>query len=233
MEKEEKIRVSQKRKKTKTIIAWSLIFVFVALGISGIIFLVSKSADLNGGGVSLPASLIFAEDDWLKGGEKAELTLIEYSDFQCPACANFHPIINKLADDFNNDLKIIYRHFPLPQHKNAVLAAKAGEAAGKQRKFWEMSGLIFNNQDEWSEESGQNARDIFKKFASELNLDIAQFENDLESEEIKKSIDDDYKNGVKLGINATPTFFLNGKKITNPRSYEEFKEIVSEELVKY
>lgn len=230
LEKQDEIQTVRQKQKRKTIAVWSAIFIFIILGIGGIALLVAQKSNTGGQNISLPASLILAEDDWFKGEQKAKLTLVEYSDFQCPACAYFHPIIEKLAEDYKDNLKIVYRHFPLPQHKNAVLAASAAEAGGKQEKFWEMAAAIFESQNEWSETSQSEAGNIFKESAGRLNLNIEQWEKDIESEDIKKSIDDDYKNGVKFGINATPTFFLNGKKLQNPRNYEEFRKIINEEL---
>ena len=233
LKKEENTRVGQRKKKINSIIIYGIIFVFVGLAVSGIIYLVAKKSSANNP-ISLPASLILLEDDWLKGNKEAELTLIEYSDFQCPACAYFHPIVEKLAEDYEDykeDLKIVYRHFPLPQHKNAILAGQAAEAAGKQGKFWEMAGMIFESQNRWSESEQDEAKNIFRELARTLNLNIEQWEKDIENEDIKKSIDEDYKEGVKIGINATPTFFLNGKKLQNPRSYEEFKEMLNKEKI--
>ena len=125
-------------------------------------------------------------------------------------------------------VRFAYRHFPLPQHKNAKLAATVAEAAGKQDKFWEMHDLIFQNQSDWSEE--KNAAVIFAKYAQDLGLDLAQFQTDIASEEIKAKIENDYKSGVKAGVNSTPTFFLNGKKINNPRNYDEFKNAIEQAL---
>ena len=125
-------------------------------------------------------------------------------------------------------VQFAYRHFPLSQHKNAKLAATVAEAAGKQGKFWEMHDLIFQNQSDWSEE--KNAAVIFAKYAQEVGLDLAKFQTDIASEEIKAKIENDYKSGVKAGVNSTPSFFLNGEKITNPRNYDEFKNAILQAL---
>ena len=125
-------------------------------------------------------------------------------------------------------VKFAYRHFPLPQHKNAKLAATVAEAAGKQGKFWEMHDLIFQNQSDWSED--KNAAVIFAKYAQDLQLDLAKFQTDIADEEIKAKIENDYKSGVKAGVNSTPSFFLNGKKINNPRNYDEFKNAILQTL---
>ena len=125
-------------------------------------------------------------------------------------------------------VRFAYRHFPLPQHKNAKLAATVAEAAGLQGKFWEMHDLIFQNQSDWSED--KNAAVIFAKYAQDIGLDLARFQTDIASDEIKAKIENDYKSGVKAGVNSTPSFFLNGKKITNPRNYDEFKNAIEQAL---
>ena len=125
-------------------------------------------------------------------------------------------------------VRFAYRHFPLPQHKNAKLAATVAEAAGKQSKFWEMHDLIFQNQSAWSEE--KNAAILFAKYAQDLGLDLARFQTDIASDEIKAKIENDYQSGVKAGVNSTPSFFLNGKKMDNPRNYDEFKNAIEQTL---
>lgn len=227
---------TQSGRKNKLIALWIIIFLFVAAGIGGIILLVSKST--FSGGVSQPALLTLADNDWILGkkenddivSEGAEATLIEYSDFQCPACAFFSPILEKLSKDLDGKIKIAYRHFPLPQHKNAKIAAYAAEAAGAQGKFFEISAKIFENQKDWSDISENDAKNLFKKMALELGLNIEQFEKDREGEEIKDSVKKDLNDGRTLGINSTPTFYLNGKKMQNLTSYDAFKKAVEEEV---
>lgn len=235
-EKQESALKTQSGKKNKLIALWVVIFLFVAAGIGGIILLVSKST--FSGGVSQPALLTLSASDWILEkkenndivSESTEATLIEYSDFQCPACAFFSPILEKLSKDLDGKVKIAYRHFPLPQHKNAKIAAYAAEAAGAQRKFFEMSSKIFEDQKDWSDISENNAKNLFKELALELGLNIEQFEKDRENGEIKDSVEKDLNDGRVLGINSTPTFYLNGKKMQNLISYDAFKKAVEEEI---
>lgn len=163
--------------------------------------------------------------DWLEGNRVAKTVLIEYSDFQCPACGAYFPILQQLRRDLGPQMAFVYRHFPLPQHQNAKLAAYAAEAAGRQGKFFEMHDMIFEHQSDWSEQS--NARDIFIGYADSLHIDHARFVTDLDSQGIKDKVDNDFNGGVAAGVNSTPTFFLNGQKITNPRSYDEFKNLIT------
>lgn len=230
-EKEENRNQKEKSKKTNMIAIWTIVGLMLVAGIGSIVFLAAKSSSFDGT-VSEPALLALAGDDWTKGGAKAKAVLVEYSDFQCPACAYFMPIVEKLTADFPDDLKIVYRHFPLPQHKNAKIAAYASEAAGAQGKFFEMADKIFEQQKDWENSSEENALKIFKNSAIELNLDMKKFEESLDSEEIKNAVQNNYKDGMALNINYTPTFYLNGNKIVNPKNYDEFKKMIENEINK-
>ena len=201
-------------------------FWFVALlGIGGLIFGFTKfSNQPRTEQEILPVDTV-SPSDWSKGNQEAKVILIEYSDFQCPACGTYYPVIRELFQEFNKDIVFVYRHFPLRNiHPNADLAARAAEAAGRQGKFWEMHDLIFEHQKEWADR--KDAREVFLQYAQSLNLDREQFLVDVDSSEIKDKIDIDYKSGLNFKVNATPTFFLNGEKLQNPRNYEEFKSLI-------
>ena len=159
--------------------------------------------------------------DQVKGNQESKIELIEYSDFQCPACGAYYPYLKQITKEFSEQIRFVYRHFPLKQHKNAELAGRAAEAAGKQNKFWEMHDLLFENQNSWATSS--KAENIFISLAQQLDLDIEKFQQDLGSEEIKNKVGNDLKNGLKVGVNATPTFFLNGKML-DPMSPQKLKE---------
>lgn len=160
----------------------------------------------------------------------AVVTLVEFSDYQCPACGAYFPLVKQLTTEFSDSMTFVYRHFPLSQHKNAPLAAYAAEAAGLQGKYWEMHDKLFQNQKDWSD-SG-NARDIFIGYAKDLKLDVSQFTKDLDNNDIKNKIDRDVNDGNALGINATPTFFLEGEKLTNPGSVAEFESLIKAAIAK-
>lgn len=206
------------------------LWLIVAVVIIGSVFGIIKLASISQTGkTNLTASAI-SDNENTKGSKDAKITLIEYSDFQCPACGSYYPIIKKVNDDLSAQVRFAYRHFPLLQHKNAKLASTVAESAGKQGKFWEMHDLLFQNQSAWSEE--KNASVIFAKYASDLGLDIEQFKNDLTSNEIKNKIESDYKSGIKAGVNSTPSFFLNGKKMeqNQTRNYDDFKNAIEQAL---
>lgn len=151
-----------------------------------------------------------------------------YSDFQCPACATYYPLVKRVVDGNIDKIRFVYRHFPLPQHQNAMPAAQASEAAGNQGKFWEMYDMIFSTHDEW--ENATNTKEVLSNYANSLGIDIKRYAIDVDSKEVKDKISLQLKDGENAGINATPTFFINGKKINNPESYEEFTRLINESL---
>lgn len=172
---------------------------------------------------------IVSETDWKKGAESPKITLVEYSDFQCPACRAYSLMIKDLLLEYNNEVQFVYRHFPLRQiHANAEPAARAVEAAGLQGKFWEMHDILFERQLEWGNQPG--AITLITGYASELGLDVDQFEADLVSDLLKNKVKNDLQEAFSAGFNSTPTFVLNGKIISNPRSLEQFRELISQEL---
>lgn len=176
-------------------------------------------------------SVEVSQTDWVKGDTEGATTLIEYGDFQCPACANYYPLLKKLLEEIPEGLKIVYRHYPLTQiHKNAIPSAKAAEAAGDQGKFWEMHDILYEKQKDW-EESG-NSKEKFVEYARQLGLDENKFLEDFDSSKIEEKINSDTASGNRLKVNATPAFFLNGTKV-QPKGYEEFKELVEDQIRGY
>lgn len=206
-----------------------ILIAIIIILITGFLFLGAylKNNSLNNNSILPPDAAV--SSDWIKGDKNAKTILIEYSDFQCPACAAYHPLVKKISEELGDKMAFIYRHFPLSQHQNAKLAATASEAAGKQNKFWEMHDLIFENQKDWSNLSNSRAKELLAQYAETLNLNIEQFKNDMDSDEIKNKINSDLKSGAIAKVNSTPTFFLNGKKIS-PRSYEEFKQMIASQI---
>lgn len=170
-------------------------------------------------------------DDWMQGGGNAGVTVIEYSDFQCPACGAYYPLIKQIQSDFGEDLKFVYRHYPLTTiHKNSMTASKAAEAAGLQGKFWEMHDLLFEGQKDWSELDDPTEK--FVEYATSLELDTEKFKSDLESDEAYQNVKDDLDSALSLGLNSTPSFFMDGVRITNPKDYNAFKALIENKLNK-
>ena len=141
-----------------------------------------------------------------RGNKDAQVWLVEFSDFQCLACKVFASVVDELSQTYPDRLLIAYRHFPLPQHLFAQKAAIAAEAAGLQGKFWDMDKLLFASQDTLSEAK-------FTELAKELSLDMVAFASASSDPKVLEKINADVSYGNKLGLNATPTFYLNGVKL--------------------
>ena len=166
---------------------------------------------------------VIRETAYHKGSPGASVEIVEFSDFQCPACKANSSILREVADFYGNKVALYYRHFPLTQHQFSDEAAWAAEAAGKQGKFWEMHDKIFENQDSLS-------IDIFGGLATELGLDIEQFKTDQRSREIKDIVAGDLKDGKTLKVNSTPTFFLNGEKVEAGNTLAQWQVLIEEKL---
>lgn len=150
---------------------------------------------------------LVAVDSFPIGNASASVYLVEFSDFQCPACRAFAPVVDELVTKYSDKLLFVYRHFPLSEHEYANPAAMAAEAAGEQGKFWEMSKLLFENQDRFSS-------DLWIRLADQLKLDRTKFDAALNSPTLKAKIDRDETAAIRLGLPGTPSFFLNGVKLT-------------------
>ncbi|HEU4479495.1 MAG TPA: thioredoxin domain-containing protein [Pyrinomonadaceae bacterium] len=146
------------------------------------------------------------------GPDDAPVTLEEFGDFQCPPCGLLHPVLKTMEKEFGSQLRVIFRQFPLAQtHPHAVSAARAAEAAGMQGKFWEMHDMIFENQRTWHPTF--DARPTFEGYAVKLGLDVAKYRRDLMSSAVDQRIALDGRRASALGVNGTPTVFLNGREV--------------------
>lgn len=144
--------------------------------------------------------------DHAAGPNEAPLTLVEYGDLECPYCRMAHPIVKTARRELGDQLRFIFRHFPLKEvHPHAPHAAEATESAGAQGKFWEMHDIIFENQ-----HALENA-DLLR-YAKSLGLDAERIAQDLAAETYTKKVRDDFRSGVRSGVNGTPTFFVNGQR---------------------
>lgn len=160
----------------------------------------------------------------------ALVTLVEFGDYQCPACGVYHPLVKRLLSEFPGKINFVFRNFPLSQHINANITSYAAEAAGLQGKFWQMHDKIYESQNIWS--NSDNAKDILINFAKDLDLNIDQFKTDVDSDKVKEKIKKDVNDGNLTALNATPTFYLNGYKLKNPAGYDEFKRLVQDAINK-
>lgn len=165
----------------------------------------------------------------VRGEGKKKVTLIEYGDFECPACGGYYPIVEQLFEKYKDDITFQFRNFPLVQiHRHAMLAHRSAEAAGNQNKFWEMYNLLYQNQTTWSGTSDPGT--TFRAYAESLGLDMKKYEADVKSAATNDIINADIAAGQKLGATSTPTFILDGKKIDNPRDLEAFSKLIDEAI---
>jgi len=166
-------------------------------------------------------SMLVGETKNRIGTDSAKVEIVEFGDFQCPACGAAHPIVKSVIDKNSENVTFVFRHFPLPSHKNAMNAAKAAEAAATQGKFWEMHDMLYERQAEW--ENSASSKDVFTDYANQLGLDLTAFAEDFESEAISEKIQQEQNAGITLGVNSTPTFFINGEKAVGVLSEAEFQ----------
>jgi protein-disulfide isomerase len=152
--------------------------------------------------------------DHIRGPRTAPATLAEYGDFECPHCGRVHFILDELMEQMGDQVRLVFRHFPLTQvHPHAQRAAEAAEAAGAQRRFWEMHDMLFENQDALEDAD-------LMAYAQELGLDLNRFQVELVSGAHAPRVRQDFLSGVRSGVNGTPTFFINGRRHDGPCDLE-------------
>ena len=210
--------------KQKRMIIWfsaALVVIIAAFGAYQVATQPLAQIPTKNGSLSTPIN----DTDWTKGAKNPKATLLEYGDFQCPACGAYYPMVEEVFAQYKDKISFTFRHFPLPQHQNAVPAAYASEAAGIQGKFWEMYDMLYKNQSEWSDVS--NPESFFEGYAQKLGLDIAKLKVDVKSDAVKTRVAASQQTGVMSSLDHTPTFFLNGKMATNPTSKEELIALIN------
>lgn len=144
--------------------------------------------------------------DHIQGPAEASIEIVEYGDYQCPHCGAAYPVIKEIQEKFGDQIRFVYRNFPLSEsHEFAMPAAVASEAATLQDKFWQMHDIIFENQSSLSNEG------LFQ-MASEVGLDIEKFKEDIQKPELEQKVESDFESGIRSGVNGTPSFFVNGTK---------------------
>ncbi len=161
----------------------------------------------------------------VKGKSDARITIVEFSDFQCPFCTRGMKTMEDVLKAYPNDVRLVFKNLPLEFHPNAKPAAVAALAAGEQGKFWEMHDILFANQKELSEEN-------FIKWAGQISLDVEKFKNDLKNPALMAKVEQDAQLGESLGVNGTPGFFVNGVQLSGAQPLPEFQKIIDRWLKK-
>jgi len=159
------------------------------------------------------------------GPKNAKVTIVEWSDFQCPFCARALPALKEIKEKYPKDVRVVFRHQPLPFHQNAQISAEASMAAHEQGKFWEMHDKMFANAQALDRAS-------LDKYAKELGLDVNKFKQALDSGKFKAKVKADADNGMAVGANGTPTFFINGRELVGAQPFPAFKTIIDEDIAK-
>ena len=174
---------------------------------------------------STDTKVIDVSDAPMEGNPSAKVTLVEFADYECPHCKRFQPVLRQILDEFRKEVRIYFKHYPLPQHTNARLAAEAAVAAQKQGKFWPYQDKLWENQDSLSPAE-------MEKYAKESGLDLTKFRADLDDPKTKAHVQKDRTDGTTLGLSSTPTLFINGREYTDAKDTESLREWIKEELAK-
>lgn len=169
-------------------------------------------------------------DSYQQGDADAPVTVVEFIDFQCEACAFMHPIIQKILDEYEGKVRLVVRYFPLDQHKNANAAAFAAEATGELGKYWEMYDTLMANRPKWSE--SDNPWPLFVQYAKDLGVDGFPTALEVVSNKFAGKVDRDRGDAKALKIKGVPNFFINGRDHGYIQSYEELKKKIEEALAR-
>ncbi len=159
----------------------------------------------------------------VKGPAGAKITLIEFADYECPHCKRFQPVLRQIVDEFHGDVKLYFKHYPLPQHNMARAAAEAAVAAQKQGKFWQYQDKIWDKSDDLTPAKLEEA-------AKELGLDMTKFRQDMASEAVKAKVMKDRADGSAAGLQATPTLYIDGREYTDGRDTDSLREWIRDEI---
>jgi len=204
-----------------------VILAILVLGLGGLFIFTRNKATAPGTGTTQKASV----SNHKEGKNAKNVNLVVYGDFQCSACEQIYPIEKQAVDSHINDISFTFRHFPLDTiHPNARAASRAAEAAGLQGKFFEMHNSLYQNQSLWINSSLPLT--VFEQLAKSLGLNLDKFKTDFASESVNATINADYQEGVSKGVDGTPTYYLNGKKLDNKdiSSVEKFSAKIDEAI---
>lgn len=204
-----------------------LVIALLIIGSVGLIIYSNNKPNKSANNQSNAAEI--TAEDHFRGPADSPVVLIEYGDFQCPACKQFDPVMESLFLEYGDRVKFVYRHFPLTRiHPNAMFGHRAAEAAGRQGKFFEMGHMLYEQQDLWVKSDNPTA--VLEAFAKQLGLDVDKFKSDFADPAVLEKINAQAKTGEAFNITGTPTFILNGQKIDTPTSFEAFRQMLEDAL---
>jgi protein-disulfide isomerase len=214
-----------------------------AILIAGGVFLMTRgnSSPATPTGAQISPDILVPKGDYVTGGimngnylpatSSAKVTLVEFGDYECPACGEYNSLVKELLTDFSGQINYVFRNFPLSQHTNAQISSQAAEAAGLQGKFWQMHDKLYETQKDWS--TSTDAKSIFITYAQGLGLNVDKFKTDIDSQAVKDKVQSDANDGNLVKLTETPTFYLDGVKITNlTGNYADLKNVVGSAISK-
>jgi protein-disulfide isomerase len=168
-------------------------------------------------------AVAIADDEPSHGPVNAPIQIVTYSEFQCPYCARVGPTVEQILEHYGERVRVVFRDFPLPMHQQARPAAEAAQCAHEQGKFWAYHDKLFANQRTLDNEA-------LKRYAGELSLDVERFNQCFESGKYRDAVNRDHEEGMRLGVQGTPAFFVNGRFVSGARPFEYFQQLLDEEL---
>ncbi len=208
----EQLAAQRKPKRTLVIVVLIAVFAVIAVGISIIAVSVTQSVSRTAEAAQ-SASVVRDNSHVLDEAPDGKVTLVEFLDFECEACGAFYPYVEQFREEYKGQITFVTRYFPIPSHFNSRNAAVAVEAASQQGAFEEMYKMMFETQKSWGE-SQQDLSPMFRTYAEKLGLDMAAYDAAVADPATLERVLQDYDEGVALGVDSTPTFFLNGEKMT-------------------
>lgn len=204
------------------------ILVVVVAGMIGVFAMANKSTPAPTGDKSK-----IIRDSTHKTGT-GTVQLVEFGDFQCPACSKIYPDVEQIMKDFDGKVTLYFRQYPLTQHPLAKAAAEASEAAGEQGKFWEMYHKLYESQSQWGDLNKGTSKDeaiaMWGDYAKDLGLDVDKFKSAVNDEKFDTAIEQDIADGTALNVTGTPTFYVNGEKVTSGMSYADLRDAINKAL---
>lgn len=206
------------------------IALLVAVAIAVVVTIVVQNSTAGDTAANAPSSTVRADTRYLDqvGGADDKVTVVEFLDFECESCAAAYPVVESLRDEFDGEIDVAIRYFPIPSHFNSQNAAVAVEAAARQGALEPMYSAMYETQASWGEQQVSMA-DLFREFAVQLELDLEQYDADVADPAVVERVQSDFADGVALGVESTPTFFVDDEKV-DLRSWDDLRTAVTDAL---
>jgi len=208
----ERMAAARKPKSKLVIVILIAVFAVIVAAIAIIAVSVTQSIDRTSTAAE-GASVVRENSHVLDEAPDGKVTLVEFLDFECEACGAFYPYVEQFREDYAGQITFVTRYFPIPSHQNSRTAAVAVEAAAQQDKFEEMYKMMFETQSAWGENQTSQAP-LFRTYAEQIGLDLEAYDQAVADPATLERVLQDYDEGIALGVDSTPTFFLNGEKMT-------------------